>query len=493
MSIGSASLTSEAASTSHKQEPKKLIFGNFRSSKRSKSNKVLSSLCFPSEGFSTLPASPSPCMETSVSITTFNILAPIYKRIGHEGCRESQYHDAWFKRNEDIIALLLLKGSSIICLQEFWLGNKELVHLYEESLVRAGYDTFMLARTSDRGDGLLTAIKRDRISVLNCKELRFYDCGDRVAQFFHLRVKVPFFKRNQIAEQQLLLVNTHLLFPHDSSFCLLRLWQVYKIMECLEQFKIDHCLASVPVILCGDWNGSKRGHVYKFLRSQGFVSCYDSAHSYNDNDAHRWVSHRNHRGNICGVDFIWLRNPNSNYQSLSRSWREAVLGIFMAKMCEAGVSWKDILGCIQSKGLSCKLSLYDLQKRMHQLGLSGRRAESLVSEEIRELMQSLYVDANDLIDHSAELEVSFPKAASISNKSMHSSNNVVATKEMTRPAISLTEAVRSSVRSEATPGLTIQGASLFPPQVEQGLWPEDYVLSDHAPLTATFWPKRVCD
>jgi hypothetical protein len=38
-----------------------------------------------------------------------------------------------------------------------------------------------------------------------------------------------------------------------------------------------------------DWNGSKRGQVYKFLRSQGFVSSYDTAHQYSDSeeDAHK--------------------------------------------------------------------------------------------------------------------------------------------------------------------------------------------------------------
>lgn len=38
---------------------------------------------------------------------------------------------------------------------------------------------------------------------------------------------------------------------------------------------------------CSDWNGSKRGHVYKFLRSQGFESTYDTAHEYTDNDDHK--------------------------------------------------------------------------------------------------------------------------------------------------------------------------------------------------------------
>ena len=46
----------------------------------------------------------------------------------------------------------------------------------------------------------------------------------------------------------------------------------------------------------------------------------------------QWVSHRNHRGNICGVDFIWLCNPNRSRKSLKSSWAEAVFGII--KMCQ---------------------------------------------------------------------------------------------------------------------------------------------------------------
>nr|GEY38511.1 uncharacterized calcium-binding protein At1g02270 [Tanacetum cinerariifolium] len=34
-------------------------------------------------------------------------------------------------------------------------------------------------------------------------------------------------------------------------------------------------------------DGSKRGQVYKFLRSQGFVSSHDTAHHYTDTDAHK--------------------------------------------------------------------------------------------------------------------------------------------------------------------------------------------------------------
>lgn len=91
---------------------------------------------------------------------------------------------------------------------------------------------------------------------------------------------------------------------------------MYKILENIELYQKEHELNPIPIILCGlvleyhalyssanameivlicfsalffffssDWNGSKRGHVYKFLRSQGFVSSYDAAHQYTDSDA----------------------------------------------------------------------------------------------------------------------------------------------------------------------------------------------------------------
>ena len=36
-----------------------------------------------------------------------------------------------------------------------WLGNEEFVRLYEKTLDDAGYDCFKLARTNNRGDGMV--------------------------------------------------------------------------------------------------------------------------------------------------------------------------------------------------------------------------------------------------------------------------------------------------------------------------------------------------
>lgn len=40
-------------------------------------------------------------------------------------------------------------------------------------------------------------------------------------------------------------------------------------------------------------------------------------------------------------------------------------------------------------------------------------------------------------------------------------------------------------------GFNVKNAVLFPPEVEQGMWPESYSLSDHAPLTVVFSPVKI--
>lgn len=52
----------------------------------------------------------------------------------------------------------LIKYAEWFCVasQEFWVKNEEFVHMYEKRLGDAGYATFKLARTNNRGDGMLS-------------------------------------------------------------------------------------------------------------------------------------------------------------------------------------------------------------------------------------------------------------------------------------------------------------------------------------------------
>lgn len=396
----------------------------------------------------------------------------------NENCRESQYRAYWFSRNEKIIDRLLADHSSIICLQEVWLGNDELVDMYQKRLGDANYMLFKLARTNNRGDGLLTAVHRNYFNVLNYRELLFNDIGDRVAQLLHVESAMPFLQNRSTScvHQQSLIVNTHLLFPHDHSLSIVRLRQVYKILQYIEAYLEEHKLGPLPIILCGDWNGSKRGQVYKFLRSQGFVSSYDTAHQYSDSeeDAHKWVSHRNHRGNICGVDFIWLLNPDKCRKPLKTSWNEAVFGIIKYFLQVAFLSEENAFALLKADSLYDHITYSSFYQALCQLGMV--HPDRLKSEEIEELWSEADRDGDGVINYKEFQCIWSP--------------NCCSQEEDTEIDITDESLDTFEANNEAF-GFTVKEAVLFPPEVEKGMWPENYSLSDHAPLTVVFSPIRM--
>ncbi|KHG19129.1 hypothetical protein F383_26300 [Gossypium arboreum] len=384
--------------------------------------------------------------EPCISCTTFNILAPIYKRLDQ---------------------------------QEFWVGNEELVHMYEESLGAAGYDTFKLARTNNRGDDryggsyvllsarlpptwekdgqtrLLTAIHKEYFKVLNRRELFFNDFGDRVAQLLHVQSVAPFsINQNESVQQEIIIV--------------------YQILQYLEAYQRENKLSLMPVILCGDWNGSKRGHVYKFLRSQGFVSSYDIAHEYTDSDAdaHKWVSHRNHRGNICGVDFIWLRNPHKSQKLLKISWAEAAFGIIKYQLKKVSLAENDAFAFLRADSSGNHVTYSAFCNALRQVNLTGL-SHGLSFQETKDLWVQADADGNGVVDYEEF------KRIWDATWLQHMDEDC-----------SLEDSNEGIAEDEAI-GFAVKKAVLFPHEVEKGIWPENYSLSDHARLTAVFSPVRL--
>ncbi|XP_010685415.2 uncharacterized calcium-binding protein At1g02270 [Beta vulgaris subsp. vulgaris] len=401
---------------------------------------------------------------TTISCTTFNILAPIYKRLGG-GVRESEFREAWLSRNQSILDRLLHLKSSVICLQEFWVDNEELVGMYEKRLHDTGYRTYTLARTNNRGDGLLTAVHQSQFRLLSYRELLFNDIADRVAQVLHVELCCDI-TQNTTSNilKEAIIVNTHLIFPHDSRYCFLRLQQVYKILQYIRSYMEKYAFP-LPVILCGDWNGSKKGHVYKFLRSQGFVSSYDIAHhsEHDTEESQKWVSHRNHRGNICGVDFIWLQNSQKSQKPLKESFMEAILGNInnlLHKVITGGVDQLPETLRIRNSSITYT----DFAQALVQLGISGhpRSHGGLHDEDIREIWKHLDADGDGIADVTNFLLCGFQHEE-------HGNNSV-----------------DEAQNSAATIGFVVKNATLFPQEVEEGTWPDNYSLSDHAHLTVDF-------
>ncbi|KAK9045090.1 hypothetical protein V6N11_058980 [Hibiscus sabdariffa] len=420
-----------------------------------------------------------------ITCTTFNILAPIYKRLSHKdkNGRESDYRTYWLARNQRILDSLLYERSSIICLQEFWVGNEELVNMYEKRLGDAGYLNFKLGRTNNRGDGLLTAVHKDYLRVINYRELHFNDCGDRVAQLLHVELATPASqRRNNDPCQEILIVNTHLLFPHDSSLCIVRLYQVYKILQYVESYQKEYNLNPLPIMLCGDWNGSKRGHVYKFLRSQGFVSSYDTAHRYTDADAHKWVSHLNHRGNICGVDFIWLLNPNSYRKLLKTSWTEAVFGMFKNQLRKASLTEDDAFAFLKADSDGYYITYSGFCEALRQFNIIGHR-HGLSVEETEDLWVQADIDGNGVVDYKEFQRIWKPTWSEPRDGDGDGDGKEGRDRGH--------KGDEKHSRKEQAIGFSVKNAVLFPPEVEKGMWPENYFLSDHARLTVVFSPIQM--
>lgn len=412
-----------------------------------------------------------------VSCTTFNILAPIYKRLSDKNC-ENGYPELWLLRNDSILDRLLELKSSIICLQEFWVGNEELVRMYEKRLGDASYKTYILARTNSRGDGLLTAVHQNCFNVLNYKECLFNGIGDRVAQLLYVELLIPPADQYSEMRRNALVVNTHLIFPHDSRYCFVRLQQVYKILQFIESYCHEHKLPAVPIILCGDWNGSMKGNVCKFLLSQGFVSTYDMAHHSVDTSGGpcKWVSHRNHRGNICAVDFVWLLNPNVNRKPLKRSFMEALLG--NVYNLPSRVSTEGAYPLPSPKTDGSYITYSQFFEALAEIGLIGPPYNVFSLEEIRDFWEHMDTSGDGAIDISHFSREWDPRTLLQQKKEIEQIGT------QSKPTV-------NTLVDGSTLGFNVKKAMLSPVEVERGIWPENYSLSDHAQLTVEFSPVQL--
>uniref|UniRef100_A0A166DJY7 EF-hand domain-containing protein n=1 Tax=Daucus carota subsp. sativus TaxID=79200 RepID=A0A166DJY7_DAUCS len=399
------------------------------------------------------------CLLGHVSCTTFNILAPIYKRLSDKNC-ENEFPELWVSRNESILDKLLEIKSSIICLQEFWVGNEELVKMYEKRLGEAGYRTYKLARTNNRGDGndsvisalsikcsnysgsiyvsrnmivkyqepgLLAAVHQNSFHVLGYKECVINGIGDRVAQLLDLELVHPEDQIHKLG-MRMILVNTHLIFPHDYRYCFVRLKQVYKILQFIESYCKEYKLPAVPIILCGDWNGSMKGNVCRFLLSQGFVSAYDIAHPY--------------MGHNVG-----------NCKQLQSKVTE---GIYAPPSPQTD--------------LSC-LTFTQFSDALAKLQLIGPPHNVFTAEEIKDFWDQIDCNGDGMIDMSH-----------FSNTFDHQTFQQQQGKYIDE-AETQSEESADALTTVSKVGFNVDKAMLFPVEVEQGTWPESYSLSDHALLT----------
>lgn len=325
-------------------------------------------------------------------VATYNILCPAYRRMGN--ARESEDEDCWKSRLARVVHDLKQTNADVLCLQEVWLANEEATDILKQALDEAGYDTYTTKRTSHwnaREDGLLTATRRSFAQVIDQVDIPFNDCGDRTAQLVWLKLH---------GGGQVAVVNLHLLFPHNANSTVIRLRETFKLLEFLEAWRQPN----IPFVALGDWNGSERGRVQRFLRSQGWVSALKSCgiSSTDDEETDEWISHVNHHGELVGVDHVLVLNPSvADTKDLAADWRRAVVAMMEAQLVQDGVCTTDEAFSAFDDNRNGVMDISEFRAMVERLGCTGEGSIGLLPHEIDEIFNGL--SERDSCDDSCEI------------------------------------------------------------------------------------------
>eukprot|EP01040_Poterioochromonas_malhamensis_P002542 gene2542-2703_t len=421
-------------------------------------------------------------LSVPLKLVSFNILAPCYKRLKQQSSSqtttsvhpasgtlppkvyESHYEDLYLERNEKICDQLLSTDADIICLQEFWTGSPSLIQLYLNKLCHNGkYSMKLLERTShwrSRKDGLAIFVKNKSLQIEDVREILFHDCGDRVALMLLLSVLPDKIKQHLppsllqssksadltsiIRPQRFICVNTHLLFPHNEYSTKIRLREITKILGFVDTYRQRELVkknqiksyspstppasltakeeeSKLPVIICGDFNGSPRGKVYSFVKSQNYKSACENCvtttqtvlqppHSEQSNQESSlaltpcWVSHQNHLNTNVFVDHIFYLNPSEQHEKkgfkTTPDWTNLVYQELMEKIQSKyiGQTLRDVFNTFDQDN-SNYITKEEFMIALEKLGFIGEDSPALTKEEIEILLQSADSNNDGNIDY----------------------------------------------------------------------------------------------
>ncbi|CAK8537736.1 unnamed protein product [Lathyrus sativus] len=188
-----------------------------------------------------------------------------------------------------------------------------------------------------------------------------------------------------------------------------------------------------------------------------------------------WISHRNHLGNTCAVDFIWLLNPDKYRKLLKSSWSEAVFGMFKYLLQRTSITESASFDFLKDENEDC-ITYSSFSKALQQLNLIGH-CYGLSDEETKNLWFQADIDGNGVIDYKQFLYQIWNATGSDYQRDDNKNE-----KQDEEP---------NDTKEEETIGFSVKNAVLFPQEMGKGSWPEDYSLSDHARLTVVFTPITI--
>ncbi|CAM9175264.1 unnamed protein product [Phaeothamnion confervicola] len=287
-------------------------------------------------------------------LSTFNLLAPCYKRItvtptatagaamspisllsprAAAVAPESQFRSLWRRRVSDTVDFISseLADSDILAFQEYWFDSPHYHGIFRESLEPA-YNFHALRRSGGKVDGVAVLLKRGRFDVLGRRGLSLGDFGNRVALLLHLRIRGAA-AGNAVAasdgscggygggdgsagETELLVVNTHLTFPHNAEDRAAQVRQIQRLTAGVDAYRRERGVpAATPTLLVGDLNADENDPVCEYLRASGFCGAWAEAKAASTAavsappvvPSRGPVTHMNHRGEEVMADHVFIQ------------------------------------------------------------------------------------------------------------------------------------------------------------------------------------------
>lgn len=276
----------------------------------------------------------------ALTITTFNILAPVHRSMNALNHRESEREDWWLPRAEGVADYISTKFSTsdVILLQEWWFDER--FNTVFDSVMGEEFERIAERRpggekggTIMRDDGMCCLVrKKGKLELVQSKKI--LTGPQRIAQIIQCRERCS----DTGEGRNVFIANSHLSFPGDPDPLINNQRQANEaglILEALTKASTEWNIQSSSSspgkecleVVCGDFNSDSCGHAASLVESSphNFVNCASatalSCLTDIGGQVNIGVTHCNHLGERVSVDHIFLRLQKQKKQKPKKSNR----------------------------------------------------------------------------------------------------------------------------------------------------------------------------
>lgn len=260
----------------------------------------------------------------ALTITTFNILAPVHRSMTLHGDRESEREDWWRPRAEGMADYISKKfsNSDVILLQEWWFDEKFTTVF--DTVMGDSFDRIAERRPSGEGEGKMRddgmcCLVRKQGKLELVKSDKVLTGPQRIGQIIQCRERC-----SEGEGRNVFIANSHLSFPGHEDPVINNQRQANEagiILDALTKASIEWdttTSSSSPKtetleVVCGDFNSNSCGLAASLVKSppHNFVNCASATAEQmmmnNGGQVNIGVTHCNHLGERVSVDHIFLR------------------------------------------------------------------------------------------------------------------------------------------------------------------------------------------